>query len=185
MKTSCALAIDWLAYLTSESFATKHAIAAHMQRMPWRFALSRAAASPEGVTLALEHGRARESRRAAGRYHACFLSSPSREYAIPLRLPAATFLRGPASPGVSHLLHHQRARDDGRQHRARHQLLDDAREVRLARARRLRGDLALGAIPAVLGLVGGARGPVRPAPPGPGRHAALHRRIARLGILPR
>src|SRR5690606_39506991 len=98
MKTSCALAIVWLAYLTSEAFATKQAIAAHMQRMPWRFALSRAAASPGGVTLIPEHGRAGGSRRAAGRYHACFLSSPSREYVIPVEPPAAPLLRGPASP---------------------------------------------------------------------------------------
>ena len=42
-KISCELAIVWLAYLTSESLTTKQPMATHMNRMPRRLALSRAA----------------------------------------------------------------------------------------------------------------------------------------------
>jgi len=48
-------------------------------------------------------------------------------------------------------------------------------------AGRLCGDLALAAVSLVLGLSGRARRPARSAPDHPGRHAAVHRMLARLG----
>src|SRR5262245_2399863 len=61
-------------------------------------------------------------------------------------------LRGLAGAWLRHLSHRQRAGDDGRLDRARHQLLDRVSEIPVPGARRLRGDLALGAVPVVLGL---------------------------------
>jgi len=51
-----------------------------------------------------------------------------------------------------------------------------------AGARRLRGAVALAAVPLLLGVLGRARRPLRPAAHHPARHAAVHGGLARLGV---
>src|SRR4051812_32150125 len=84
------------------------------------------------------------------------------------------FLHGAARAGVPPLFRRRGVADDGRLDRACHQLLDDVAEVPIARARRLRGHLALGAVPFLFDLVGRARRSLRSAAPHPDRHGGLH-----------
>ncbi len=79
-------------------------------------------------------------------------------------------------------LHHLRADDDGRQHRARDQLLGGLPEVPFARAGRLRGAVALAPLPAVLGAGGRAQRSLRHPADHPGRHAPVRHRLGRVGI---
>src|SRR5262245_45329453 len=60
------------------------------------------------------------------------------------------FFLGAPTPGVSSIFRDDGPGDDGRQYRARDQLLGDVREVPIARAGRLRCLEPLAAIPAVL-----------------------------------
>src|SRR5215510_1960606 len=90
-------------------------------------------------------------------------------------------LRGLTGAWLRHLSHRQRAGDDGRLDRARHQLLDRVSEIPVPGARRLCCDLALGAVPPLLGLGRRARRPLRSAPDHSGRDAPVHRMLARLG----
>src|SRR5262249_11523736 len=75
---------------------------------------------------------------------------------------AASRIRGAACAGLRGLPHRQRARHARRLDRARDQLLDGVPEVPLARARRLRGDLALAAVLVVLIRLRRARRPLQP-----------------------
>src|SRR6266851_5590241 len=91
-------------------------------------------------------------------------------------------LCGDAPPGLPRPVHYLCARHDGGQYRARHQLLDGVSEVSLAGPGGFRDRVALAAVPAVLGRLGRARGPLRPAPDHPDRHESLHHRIAELEL---
>jgi len=73
-------------------------------------------------------------------------------------------------------------RDDGGQHRARHQLLDGVSEISFTGLGRFRHRVALAAVPAVLGRLRRACRPLRSAPPDPDRHGPVHRRIAELEL---
>src|SRR2546429_6284692 len=73
-------------------------------------------------------------------------------------------LRGVAGARLRAVSRRLHARDDGRLDRARDQLVDDVREIPLAGPRRLRGDLALAAVPVVLSACRRARRPLRSAP---------------------
>ena len=91
-------------------------------------------------------------------------------------------LCGAAPPGLSRPLHHLRHCDDGRQYRARHQLLDGVPEVPLFGTCGLRGADPLAAVPAVLGRDRRARRSFRSAQDHPMRHGAVHHRFAWLGL---
>ncbi len=71
--------------------------------------------------------------------------------------------------------------DDGRQRRARDQLLDRLPEIPLAGARRLRSAVALAADAVPRRTVGRARGPLRLAQADPARHGAVHGVFAGVG----
>ena len=99
--------------------------------------------------------------RVVMRYILDNLSHAPRSDARSARGRDPSVLRRAPAPRLSLFLHRQRHRDAGRQRRARHQLLGDVPEIPFTGARRLRGDFALGAIPAVLGLCRRARRPLR------------------------
>ncbi|VWX61566.1 hypothetical protein VARIO8X_50273 [Burkholderiales bacterium 8X] len=95
---------------------------------------------------------------------------------------AAQVLRRPPPSRLPLAGRHLFPRDDGRQRRARHQLLDGVPEVPVAGARRLRGGVALAAVPAV--LVAGRRPhrPHRSAPHDPVRPRSLRTGFGRMGL---
>ncbi len=93
-----------------------------------------------------------------------------------------TLVRRDAAPGLSRSVRHLRVRDDGRQYRARHQLLGDVSEIPFAGARGVRHRLALAAVPVVLRGRRRADRPFRSAPDHPMRHGAVHSGLARLGL---
>ena len=72
---------------------------------------------------------------------------------------------------------------DGRQYRARDQLLGGVPEIPFTRAGGLCGAVALASVPAVFGRRRLAGRPVRSAPYHPVRDAALHRGVGGMGIL--
>ena len=71
--------------------------------------------------------------------------------------------------------------DDGRQHRACHQLLGDISKVSFPGPGRLRGDFALGAVSDVRRLHRRTGRPLRHPPPHTDRNAAVHGRFYLLG----
>ncbi len=71
--------------------------------------------------------------------------------------------------------------DDGRQHRARHQLLDDVSEIPLAGAWRVRRPIALATFPLLLGARGRLGGSDRSTASYPDRHGIVHLRVAGMG----
>ena len=83
--------------------------------------------------------------------------------------PRAEGVRCARAPRVSRVPRHVHADDDGRQRRARDQLLGHVSEVPLAGARRLRGRVALAAVSRVLGGRRRAQRSLRFAAPHPGR----------------
>src|SRR6185369_12903400 len=83
------------------------------------------------------------------------------------------FVRRAAPAGLPLVLRGRGLADDGRLDRARHQLLDHVPEVPLARPRRLRDHLALGAVPAFLDRLRRLRRSPRSAPADPARHRDL------------
>ena len=92
-------------------------------------------------------------------------------------------LRGAPGPGVWRLSGDLHAHHDGRQRRARDQLLGRVPEVPLGGAGRLRGGVALAALSAVLGRGRRAERSLRFAAHHPDRRRAVHERVDRLGLL--
>src|SRR5436305_6547861 len=94
--------------------------------------------------------------------------------------PIAPRFRGAADARLRAISRRLDAGDDGRLNRARHQLVDDVREIPLAGARRVRSDLALAAVPVVLSACRRACRPLRSAPHYPGRHVAVRALLTRM-----
>ena len=86
------------------------------------------------------------------------------------------------SAALSGPVHRLRAGHDGRQYRARDQLLGGVPEIPFARAGRALRCCRTGCRSCCFpSRVGGAGRPLRPAPHHPVRHAAVHRRVGRMG----
>ena len=90
-------------------------------------------------------------------------------------------LRRPPLARLPLVLRARPDRDDGRQHRARHQLLGHVPEVPLAHAGRLRGHQPLGAVPALLLPRRRSRRPLRLPPADPDLAGAVHAGLGRVG----
>src|SRR5215471_8874649 len=105
----------------------------------------------------------------------------SRAYRI-TSAPAA-ILRRAAPFGLSRSVRHLLFGNDGRQHRARYQLLGSVPEISFPGTCRLRRPVALAAIPPIFGRLRRACRSVRSAPPYPVRHGPIHLGLARLGLL--
>src|SRR6516162_1110556 len=95
----------------------------------------------------------------------------------------AAILRRAAPSGLSRTVRYLFSGNDGRQHRARNQLLGRVPEIPFPSACRLRRPVALAAIPPVLGRLRRTCRSVRSPPPYPVRHGPVHVGLARLELL--